>query len=279
MNPRDTFESHFRSADVLLRVYRLLESDIGPNQSHDMLSKARILLDCRDDEELIVLFNQLFVGIVRERADLGQKFFRKDNLDLLLRQAVVAGCSALDVFVPSLLEAYLPKMVLVRQRNFIPNDGEVKNLFRDFRFKLEDLWPLVEEESTNERWNMVTRRVLDYCKDRTLSNDSGIASSLALLGVEQPWACIADRAGEKEQTLRDRLRRVVGRRNDIVHRGDRPSTDPNGNAVGIDFVWTQNHVGAIQTVALACFDLAEAKAQELVAEAGDVVSIPSSTSR
>jgi RiboL-PSP-HEPN len=272
MNPRDTFEAHFRSADVLVRVYRLLESDNGPSQDHELLTRARGLLECGDDEELILLFNQLFVGIVRERADLRQRFFGRDNLDLLLRQAVVAGCSALDVFVPSLLESYLPKMVLVRQRNFIPNDKNVKDFFRDFRFKLEDAWPLVEEESANERWNMMARRVLDYCKTKTLSNDQGIAASMALIGVEEPWAKIAERAGEKELTLRERLRRVVTRRNDIVHRGDRPSTDPNGDATGIDFVWTQNHVGAIQTVALACFDLADAKARELVAEAGSVLT-------
>jgi hypothetical protein len=272
MNPRDTFEVHFRSAEVLVRVYRLLESDNGPSQDHELLARARGLLECKDDEDLILLFNQLFVGIVRERADLKQKFFGRDNLDLLLRQAVVAGCSALDVFVPSLLEAYLPRLVRIRQRNFIPNDGDVKNLFRDFRVKLEDIWPLVEEESTNERWNMVTRRVLDYCKDRTLSNDSGIAASMALLGVERPWAQIAERAGEKEQTLRERLKRVVGRRNDIVHRGDRPSTDPNGDPTRIDYVWTQNHVSAIETVAGACFDLADIKARELVADAGEVLT-------
>jgi hypothetical protein len=275
MNPRDTFEAHFRSADVLVRVYRLLESEGGPTQNHELLGKAREMLELSDKEELILLFKQLFVGIVRERADLRQRFFGKDNLDLLLRQAVVAAFSALDVFVPSLLETYLPRIVLIRQRNFIPRDGEARDLFRDFRFKLDEIWPVVEEESTSERWNIVARRMLDYCGSRTLSNESGISASMALLGVDSPWARIAERAGEKEQTLRERLRRVVSRRNDIIHRGDRPTRDPNGTPAGIDVVWTHNHVSAIQTVALACYDLADARAQELAAAAGEVLAAAS----
>ncbi len=70
MTPRDVFEAHFRSADVLLRVYRLLESDEGPTRDDQMIPKLRKVLSCRDDEEVILLMNQLFMGVVRERAEM-----------------------------------------------------------------------------------------------------------------------------------------------------------------------------------------------------------------
>lgn len=263
MTPRDVFEAHYRSADVLLRVYRLLESDEGPTRDDHMIPRLRELLRCRDDEEVILLMNQLFMGVVRERAEMTLNFFRKDNLDLLLRQAVVAACSALDVFLPTLLDTYLPTVIQIRQRNFVPLDNETKTFFNNFRMKLEDIWPLAEEPSMEGRWGLIARRVLDYCKGETLSNERGITATMTLLGVEKPWEKIAAQAGEKEQSLRDRIKRVVARRNDIVHRADRSITDPLGNASPIDNVWTQNHVGAINTVALACFALARERVKEL----------------
>lgn len=267
MTPRDVFEAHYRSADVLLRVYRLLESENGPQRDDLMMPKLRRLLKVSEQEELILLVNQLFLGLVREQADMNLAFFRKENLDLLLRQAVVAASSALDVFLPALLETYLPTVISIRQRNFVPADGDTRSFFSNFRLKLEDIWPLAEEARMEERWAMIARKVLDYCRGETLSNERGITATLSLLGVESPWARIAEQAGERESALRERLKKAITRRNDIVHRADRQVANPTGDPTPIDYVWTHNHVGAIRTVALACFNLAHEKATELKAAA------------
>ncbi len=264
MNSRDVFEAHYRSAEVLLRVYRLLEAEPGPTQDHRLIPQFRNLIASGPDEELILLLNELFVGIVRERADVRMSFFRKDNLDLLLRQSVVAACSALDVFVPNLLQTYLPEAVRARQGSFIPNNGEVKTLFSDFRLKLEDVWLLAGEQSTDDRWNILVKKILDHTSNKTLSNDAGVAATLTLLGVDKPWGQIASRAGEAESAVREKLKRVVSRRNDIVHRADRARSDPNA-VQSIDFVWTQNHVGVVRTIALACYDLARERIGNLTA--------------
>src|SRR5215468_8052341 len=150
MNSRDVFEAHYRSADVLLRVYRLLESEQGPVTTHRMIPTIRTMIASAEDEEIILLLNELFIGIVRDRADLKPSFFRRDTLDLLLRQAVVAACSALDVYMPHLLNAHLPDVILIRQRNFLPNTGEMRNFFIDFRLKLDDIWPFAEESTIED---------------------------------------------------------------------------------------------------------------------------------
>lgn len=277
MTPRDIFEAHYRSAEVLLRVYRLLESDEGPKRDDQMMPQLRQLLSCKDDEELILLMNQLFMGVVRENAEVTLSFFRKENLDLLLRQSVVAACSALDVFLPALLETYLPTVIQVRQRNFVPADGETRAFFTNFRLKLEDIWPLAEEESMDARWGMIARRVLDYCRGETLSNERGITATMSLLGIEKPWERVAAQVGEKERALRDKLKTVVNRRNSIIHRADRPATDPQGAATPIDYVWTQNHVGAVRIISLACYDLAREKVRDLTSVTS-VTSAPSTSS-
>jgi len=138
-------------------------------------------------------------------------------------------------------------------------------MFRDFRLSLDEVWPLAEEASLDGRWDMISRRILDHCQKKTLSNDTAIAAVLALLGVEKPWEKIAERAGEPEAALRERFRRAVTRRNDIIHRADRPARDPQGEITPIDVVWTQNHVGAINTVAQACYELARVRGLELAA--------------
>jgi len=268
MNSRDVFEAQFKSAEMLLRVYRLLESEEGPQSSHALLGQYRDMVQCTPNEELILLLNELFVGIVRERSSMRLVDFRKDSLALLLRQAVVAACSALDVFLPHLLETYLADVVRIRQRNFLPpGDNAVRDLFRDFRLGLDEVWPLAEEQDMQSRWDLIAKRVLDHCRGKVFSNDSGVHQVVALLGMEKPWEHIAKHAGEKEATLKERLKTVVTRRNDIVHRADRTRTDPSGPITQIEFAWTQNHVQAINVIALACYDLVRTRIQDLKAEA------------
>jgi hypothetical protein len=263
MNSRAVFEEHFRSADVLLRVYRLLEAEGGAKNDHAWLPQIRVMLTSTADEEILVLLNELFMGVVRERADMRSAFFRQDNLAMLLRQAVVATCSALDVFVPHLLRSYLPDVVLIRQRNFMPNDGEVRNLMKEFRLSLDDVWPFVEEADSTRRWELVAGKILDYMGDKALSNEAGISSSLKLLSIEEPWKRIAERIGDKEEHLRSKIRRIVSRRNDIVHRADRERTDPNGLIKSIDYAWTKSHLDAVEAVALASYALVVEKVDEL----------------
>lgn len=269
MQPKTIFEAHFRAAQTLLKVYRLLDSDSGPLHEHTLVPKLREVIACDADESLLLLLNDLFLGIVcEERAEVPAWFFGKSNLALLLRQAVVSACTAMDVYFPVLLEAHLPTVVAVRQRNFLPNDGEVKDLFKDFRLRLDELPAFLEEESASGRWSILARRILEYCRDRTtLSNVTGISATMLMLGVSQPWRRITERSGLAEQALRMQVQVLTKRRNDIVHRGDRPVGQPDGSPQPIDYAWTSAHVNAAASVVLACDALAAEAIEQLRAAA------------
>lgn len=256
MSPQEFFEVRFRAAEVLLRVYRLLDSDSASIPNHELLSRLRTALGTPDHEQLILVMNHVFTGIVREQADLSPRFFRRENLCLLLRQSVVTACSALDVFLPVLLEHYLPAIVRIQQRTFSPKDGETKAVLARFRLDLDDAWTLVEEGDRQERLDLLTQRLLDYCRNETLANEHGIAATLSLLTIDRPWEQIATAAGEPESSLRRRVRDAIARRNRIIHHADRPQDNLQGPAAPIEYTWTHNHVTAIQTVALACCSLA-----------------------
>lgn len=268
MQPLTIFETHFSVAQVLLKVHRLLETDASPAQVQSALPKVRDAVGCESDEQVILLLNDLFLGLVRQQADLPPDYFRSDNLSLLLRQATVSACTAMDVFFPSLLEQYLPTVVRVKRRNFLPKSGEVKTLFENFRLRLEDIPALLEEDDADVRWNILARRILDYCRDRvTFATVQGVTATMTLLGIEKPWAEVAERAGVPETALRNQIQAVVKRRNDVSHRGDRPVGQPDAPPQSIDYAWTYANVSAIQSVALACDALAKESLRGLEAEA------------
>ena len=271
MQPLTVFETHFRVAQVLLKVHRLLRSDAHPNEHQAMLDKIRSAAGYEANEALILLLNDLFLGLVRERADLKSSFFDERNLSLLLRQAIVSACTALDVFFPSLLQAHLSTVIQVRQRNFLPTTGEVRQLFADFRLKLDETFPFMEEDDPAKRWESLTLRVLTHCKDKTLSNVDGISAVLMILGISDPWNRIAERAGLSATVLREQVQTLVKRRNEIVHRGDRSMSEPDAEPQTIDYAWTNAHVNAAQAVALAADELAKLAVGTLNTRVADAV--------
>ncbi len=268
MQPITVFESHFKAAQVMLKVYRLLDSEVDQSDNDSFVPKLREMMSWETDEPLVVLLNDLFMGAVRERADLPSSFFGRTNLSLLLRQAVVASASALDVFVPALLETHLPTVIQIRQRNFLPAAGDVKSLFQDFRLKLDEVVPFLEEEEAADRWDLLTRRILDYCRNKTLSNVNGVSAVMLMLGVDDPWQQIARRAGTTQSGLQNQVKTLVKRRNDIVHRGDRLVGRTEGPAESIDYAWTYSHLNALESVVHACDALARENIKSLRAEAG-----------
>jgi hypothetical protein len=271
VQPITAFESQFRAAEVLLKVHRLLRNDATSEQTAQALPRLREAVGSEADEDVILLLNDLFVGLVRENAALRPRYFQPDNMALLLRQAVASACTALGVFLPALLNTYLPKVVQVRQRNFYPReDGEVRTFFLGFTLRLDQIPSLLEDDDAEQRWLTLSRLVLDYCSNQVLANERGIHIVLRLLGVQDPWQQIAQRSGVKEQSLREQTRAIVKRRNDIVHRGDYAQAAEQPRPTAIDLAWTSTHVNAIQSVVLACDALALESVRQL--EAGAVAA-------
>jgi len=260
------FDGHFRAAQGLLKVYRLLERE-GDDDAV-LIERLRGAMDVGAEEGVVLLFNDLVTGLVRERAEMPMSFFRHVNLALLLRQAVVSACTAMDVFLPALLEAHLPEVIRVRQRNWQPSEGTVKKLFEDFSLRVEELPGLLEAETIEERWQIFASRVLAHMRRKTLSNPEGIQGTMVLLGVQDPWQKIASRSGMTPASLRQQVQTVVNRRNSIVHRGDRPPGQVDETPEPIDYAWANAHINAVNSTVTACDALAQEAVRALKIEAG-----------
>src|SRR5262245_18498866 len=101
-----------------MKVYRLLVADGNPKIAAELITQLRTLFHTGHEEELVFLLNDLFLGVVREHADMRPTFFRPAQLCLFLRQAVVAACAAMALYYNDLLRRNLLKVFLVKQRNF-----------------------------------------------------------------------------------------------------------------------------------------------------------------
>ena len=102
LSPRQIFEDNIRPADLLLKVFRLLEHD-ALNTEEALLRSLRELVKAEKDESLLVISNGIFLGLIRELAEVPPSSIKRSALCNLLRQAVVTASTALETYLPILL--------------------------------------------------------------------------------------------------------------------------------------------------------------------------------
>src|SRR5687768_14049807 len=99
LSPRQAFEDNIRPAELLLRVYRLLENDSIATDGQTVAA-LRQILGCDANEELMLLYNEIFLGLIRERAQMPASALKRSALDNLLRQSIVVASTALETYLP-----------------------------------------------------------------------------------------------------------------------------------------------------------------------------------
>jgi len=260
LSPRQTFEDNMRPAQLLVRVYRLLDSKDEIQTSGEMVKSLRALVGASVDEELLLIYNELFLGLVRERADMKRAQLLQRSLQHLLRQAIVASCTALETYLPAALQTHLPTVIKVKGREFIPQqDKMVKHYFETMTFSLQDVLRLMQHDEPHE---FLSEKIVGFAGFNYMGTDKGVHVCGALLGIENPWQEIARRLNRNEEDLKRILRDTIRRRNDIVHRADRSQTDPGGDIQDIALDTTEQAVDTIKVVVLALDALIEAKMRE-----------------
>jgi hypothetical protein len=259
LSPRQIFEDNIRPADLLLKVYRLLEHD-APNTEDALVRSLRELVKAGEDESLLIISNGIFLGLIRELAEVPPSAIKRSALCNLLRQAVVTASTALETYLPILLRDNLPEVIGLRGRDFVPKkDEEIKNQFKTLTFALDEVARLLVDPDPL----FVANKMISSLNFSYLSGKRGIHVTGALLALDNPWSLIAQQLGRAEQEITKTLDATVRRRNDIVHRADRSQDDPAGPAQEIGFPWAKQAVETIRVVSLALDDLVTARLREL----------------
>ncbi len=262
LSPLQIFEDNIRPAELLLKVYRLLEHD-APSTDGELVRALRDLVHADSEEGLLVIYNEIFLGLIRERAEVPATSIKRAALCNLLRQSVVTACTALETYLPALMRSQLPEVINLTGRDFVPKDKEVAEQFSRLSFSLEETIRILKEPDPLFIANKMIR-ILDFSY---LSGKRGIHVTGALLSLDNPWKRIADRLGRNEEEIKKSLDATVKRRNDIVHRADRSQDDSSGSPQTIGYAWTRQAVDTIRVVCLCLDELVLERLRELRREA------------
>ena len=119
LQPYAAFEDNLKPALLMLDVYRLLITEDGPKDAHELVEQLRRLIGCEDDEELLLLQSEMFIGLIRERAEVTKGRLKPKFLTNLLRQAVVCSVTALETYLPALLREHLTRAIELSGRDLL----------------------------------------------------------------------------------------------------------------------------------------------------------------
>jgi hypothetical protein len=279
LSPRQAFEDNFRPAELMLRVYRLLETD-GRDHPHALLDELKAVIGAEPEEILLLLYNDVFVGVVRERASVAPGMLRKAALANLLRQSVAAACTALDSYLPALLRANIGTVIERKGHRFLPppSDKETNSFFKDFQFDLADIVRVIAEP---DPVFFIYQKMEVKLRDKAAGNATAVHAIGSVLGVEDPWKQIGDRLSRNPSEIKTTLSQTITRRNDIIHRADRSKADLDGAIQPIEYSWTVQSVDVIKHVCLALDELVAEQMRRMRSEiaAGDAVVVPTAAGR
>jgi hypothetical protein len=168
-----------------LKVFRLLEHDTL-NTEVALLNSLRELVQADRDESLLVISNGIFLGLIRELADVPPASIKRSALCNLLRQAVVTASTA--------LETYLPLFVankMISSLNFSYLNGRRGIHITGMLLGLDNPWSLIAtqlgrtEEEIKKTLDTTVKRRNDivHRADQSQDDPAGAAQEIGF-----PWA-------------------------------------------------------------------------------------------
>jgi len=254
--PFQAFEDNMRPAQLLLKVYRLLECGDQIHSEGELVDRLRQVVGAEHHEELLLVQHAAFLGLVRQRADMRKADLRTTALTNLLRQAIVASATALDAFLPALLRTHMLTYIRARGRDFIPTDAkEIRDYFKDVTFTIDQVLRTVDGDVEATAVAVATR-IQGHVEYKMLGAAKGIALVGTLLGVPKTWEAIAKQLGHPDATALERsVQGVLDRRHDIVHRADRAKKAPEGPPQEISLSQAKEGVDTIHNVSTALHEL------------------------
>jgi hypothetical protein len=262
MTPKQVFEDSFRMAELLIHVYRLLDND-GLQTEGNMVTALRGLLECEKDEQVQLIVNAIFLGCIRESANVPTGQLRRPSLENLLRQAVVSGCTAYETYLSTLLAEHILTVIEVRQQDFFPTDAEVVTYFEGLSLGINEAFRLLNQD---DRAVFLRNKIVTFVQKKNLGSVGGLKTVGLMLGVPAPWNTLAVHLHKERKDLTKTLSDAIERRNAIVHKADRNLEADNLEKQPIAFAWTQQAVDTIKHVCLGFDELVTARMAQHRAE-------------
>lgn len=165
-------------------------------------AKTLFDLNIESAEDLLALYD----GI----KSLGSRL----DISWLLRASIVFAVSALDAYFHDKVKYRVGKVDL----------KHMPEPLAKFQIPLREL---AKWESARRKRNVLRNWVTGHLSTRPLQRQEDISSALKLVGIDSVWAKIEPDTPKRDAML-EKMARIIRRRNQIAHEGDRESSRRSG---------------------------------------------------
>jgi hypothetical protein len=138
----------------------------------------------------------------------------------LRRLALVMGVVAVDAYM---------HWAILRRLGVIRRQGELPKALRQLQVPFEELAAIAESTVEGRRrrvdsrpWVQLKNAAQKRLLKMTIQSHQEVADAMAMVGVTDGWRTVAGFMNSPPEDVKQRLNRIVLRRNQIVHEGDIP---------------------------------------------------------
>ncbi len=211
-SPVEAFQLNIADARWLIQTSQVLQNQRVRRMRKELRESigAVLRLPERDYDDLDCFESDDLFVVIKPRAAIDRSHV--GDLNLLLRQSIVAGCAA--------LETYVADAVCIRIGLPIREQGALPARLGRLTMTLAD-WKFIEDRYDRRRRGLRERVLVPTVREMASTAPNQIGALLAMLGVDD-WAKKVDGARKitKGTTVSD-LDDLTSRRNRIAHEGDR----------------------------------------------------------
>lgn len=255
MRARDLAVQNFSVAKHLLQLHQLFRE----LREHPVDEQMRLAVcSCLKVPETTAVRqanNEQVVLLAQAATPIPDALLAPDGTNLLLRQAVVVACTALESFFWDVLRENVLTIVRARKR-------QADESLRKLILTLDDYMSLEDYSDPDLRLRQI---ILKNFERETLYDIEKIGKIASTLTVRDFWRQVAERCGMREQDIKSQLNELISRRNQIAHRADRPdeSVQPaepiDGHGLrAIHYAWVNMRVATASNVVEASSDIFQA---------------------
>jgi hypothetical protein len=208
---REAFDLNMNDAETLVSIAKLLENERINRMRAELRTRIgtalRIprakhsALECLENQQVFIAFKP---GSAHLRGSLTQ-----ENLRPLLRQALVAGCAAVETYVADRTMELLGPVLRAKEKP--PRLLELTMAVQQY---------LKVQSYQRQNWGL-----RDLIEDQVLlkasTSPSSIGMLMSMVGVPKVWAAVDAKRGVVKGSSEKALETITQRRNRIAHSGDR----------------------------------------------------------
>ena len=208
---REAFDLNMNDAETLVSIAKLLENERINRMRAELRTRIgtalRIprakhsALECLENKQVFIAFKP---GSAHLRGSLTH-----ENLRPLLRQALVAGCAAVETYVADRTMELLGPVLRAKEKP--PRLLELTMTVQQY---------LKVQSYQRQNWGL-----RDLIEDQVLlkasTSPSSIGMLMSMVGVPKVWAAVDAKRGVVKGSSEKALETITLRRNRIAHSGDR----------------------------------------------------------